>query len=52
MWALGCFPDFALPDQRVVIEVDDASHNRAAKKKADAERTRKLNGAGWTVVRC
>jgi very-short-patch-repair endonuclease len=52
LWALRCFPDFVLPQHRVVIEVDDSSHARAAKRKADEERTQKLNGAGWSVVRC
>lgn len=35
-----------------MIEVDDDSHRRAAKKKADAERTAKLEAAGWRVLRC
>lgn len=52
LWALGVFPDYVLLDQRVVIEVDDASHRRAAKKKADAERTAKLERQGWRVLRC
>lgn len=52
LWALGCFPDFVLLQERVVIEVDDPSHNTKAKKKADAERTAKLERAGWRVVRC
>jgi very-short-patch-repair endonuclease len=52
VWALGVFPDFVLLRERVVIEVDDAGHRRAAKKKADAERTAKLQKAGWRVVRC
>lgn len=35
-----------------MIEVDDASHARPAKKRADAERTKKIEGARWRVVRC
>lgn len=38
--------------QRLVIEVDDSSHARPAKKRADAERTRKIEAAGYKVVRC
>ena len=49
LWALGVFADFALLNQRLVIEVDDPGHAR--RKKADAERTAKLNRAGWRVVR-
>lgn len=52
VWSIGVFPDFVLVDDRVVIEVDDPSHNTKAKKAADALRTKKLQGAGWRVVRC
>lgn len=52
LWSLGIFPDFALVADRVVIEVDDKSHNRADKRAADALRTKKLNALGWKVVRC
>lgn len=52
LWALSFFPDFALLKQRVIIEVDDASHRLAAKRRADAVRTAKMEGAGWRVVRC
>jgi very-short-patch-repair endonuclease len=52
LWALGVFPDFVLLDERVVIEVDDPSHNTAKKKAADRDRTAKLKKAKWTVVRC
>lgn len=52
VWALGLFPDFVLLRDRLIIEVDDKSHRTASKKKADAERTAKLNKAGWRVVRC
>jgi len=50
LWALGLFPDFSLLSQKLIIEVDDPSHAR--KRKADAERTAKLNRAGWRVFRC
>lgn len=52
LWALAVFPDFVLLQQRVVIEVDDPSHDARAKKRKDEERTRKLRDAGWTVARC
>lgn len=46
------FPDFLLPTLKLIIEVDDASHNEKRKKEADDHRTRELNSLGWTVVRC
>lgn len=52
MFGLRLFPDFILPDYRVVLEVDDRSHNTKKKREADAERTERLNHGGWTVVRC
>jgi very-short-patch-repair endonuclease len=52
LWALSVFPDFALLEQRVVIEVDDPGHRTKRKKDADGIRTKKLVGAGWRVVRC
>ena len=52
IWGLRVFPDFVLLQQKIVIEVDDPSHNRAAKRKKDAARTEKLNQHGWRVVRC
>lgn len=52
LWALGIFPDFVLLNERVVLEVDDPSHNTKRKRDADALRTKKLNAAGWRVARC
>ncbi len=52
IWALGYFLDFALPQHKIAIEVDDESHRTKAKKAADAKRTARLARAGWTVVRC
>lgn len=52
VWSIGVFPDFVLLDDRVVVEVDDPSHNTRAKKTADTLRTGKLVKAGWRVVRC
>lgn len=50
VWQLGVYPDFALLDDDLLIEVDDDGHKR--KRKEDAERTAKLNKLGWKVVRC
>jgi very-short-patch-repair endonuclease len=52
LWGLSLFPDFALPDDRVLIEVDDPSHNTKKKRIEDQERTTKLNKHNWRVVRC
>lgn len=49
---LRYFPDFVLLEQRVIIEVDDPSHDRPAKRVEDAERTAELKKAGFRVVRC
>jgi very-short-patch-repair endonuclease len=52
LWGVRYFPDFVLPTLKVVIEVDDESHNRRVKQEADAVRTEELNALGWEVVRC
>lgn len=52
LFGLRLFPDFILPDYRVVIEVDDRSHYTKKKREADAERTERLKYGNWTVVRC
>lgn len=52
LFGLRLFPDFILPDYRLVIEVDDRSHRTKKKIAADAERTERLNSGHWTVVRC
>lgn len=52
LWGLSLFPDFVLLNDRVVIEVDDASHSTSKKKKEDIERTAKLNKHNWRVIRC
>ena len=52
IWSISAFADFALPTLRVILEVDDKSHNQPAKRRADAERTAKLNRRGWRVARC
>lgn len=52
IWSISLFPDFALLEQKVIIEVDDDGHKKAAKVRADKERTAKLEAKGWRVVRC
>lgn len=46
------FVDFALTEDKIIIEVDGKSHSGIAAKEADAERTRIIEKQGWTVVRC
>lgn len=52
LWGVRFFPDFLLPTLKLIIEVDDDSHNEKAKKIADEQRTQELNALGWTVLRC
>jgi very-short-patch-repair endonuclease len=53
LYGLRFFPDVFLPTLRLVIEVDDPSHNRAEKIEKDAERTATLQREwGVRVVRC
>lgn len=52
LWGLRVFPDFVLLDHKIVIEVDDPSHRTSKKRRDDAERTSRLEAAGWRVVRC
>lgn len=43
--------DFALPAQKVDIELDGPDHKRSDRQMKDAERTAWLKKQGWTVVR-
>ena len=52
LYGFRFFPDFLFPTLKLIIEVDDDSHNRAEKIEADRERTEALNRLGYTVVRC
>lgn len=52
LYGFRFFPDFLLPTLRLVIEVDDKSHNKTDKMLADADRTERLEEMGWRVVRC
>lgn len=44
--------DFALLEDKIIIEVDGKSHNSSEAKELDKLRTAKLENLGWTVVRC
>lgn len=46
------FVDYALMEDKIIIEVDGKSHNSAAAKEHDSQRTAALEKLGWTVVRC
>lgn len=43
--------DFALPDDKLIIEVDGESHLRPAQIEKDRERTAYFESKGWRVVR-
>ena len=47
----SCIVDFYCPAARLVVEVDGAYHAEPARKRADAQRDRKLAKAGYRVVR-
>jgi len=44
--------DFALTEDKIIIEVDGTSHNSRSAQKDDAVRTAEIEKLGWTVVRC
>lgn len=52
LYGFRFFPDFLLPTLGLVIEVDDASHNKADKIESDRLRTEELGNHGLRVVRC
>lgn len=52
MFGVHAVADFALLDDKIIIEVDGKSHNTPAAKEADAARTAKLEKLGWVVARC
>lgn len=53
-WLFGFkfFPDFYLPTLRLILEIDDPSHQQEDKRVADAIRTWELEQRGFKVVRC
>lgn len=53
LYGVRYFADFYLPTLRLVIEVDDPSHDKLEKMESDAQRTADLAAAwGVRVVRC
>lgn len=51
-WKLHHFADFALLQDKVIIEVDGKSHQAPAQRLKDLKHTLALQEMGWTVVRC
>lgn len=49
--AKKAFVDFYFPDQKLVVEVDDPSHEKRDKKKKDLQRTQSLEAIGLKVIR-
>lgn len=47
----GCIVDFLAPSRRLVVEVDGAYHRSPAQRRADTRRDRRLQRAGYRVVR-
>jgi very-short-patch-repair endonuclease len=47
----GYIVDFACPDKKLIVEVDGSQHGETEAALNDAERTRRLEEDGWTVIR-
>jgi very-short-patch-repair endonuclease len=47
----GCIVDFLAPSRKLVVEVDGGYHRTAAQRRADARRDRRLECAGFRVLR-
>jgi very-short-patch-repair endonuclease len=47
----GYIIDFACPTHKLIVEVDGSQHGSAEIAEADAVRTAKLEGLGWTILR-
>jgi len=47
----GCIVDFLAPSRKLVVEVDGGYHRTAAQRRADAHRDRRLERAGFRVLR-
>jgi len=45
------FADFYFPDHRLIVEVDDPSHEKPEKIKKDLQRTKLLEAKGLQIVR-
>jgi very-short-patch-repair endonuclease len=47
----GCIVDFIASSRHLIVEVDGAYHRSPAQRRADARRDRRLQRAGYRVVR-
>jgi very-short-patch-repair endonuclease len=47
----GCIVDFLAPSRKLVVEVDGGYHQTAARRRADVRRDRRLERAGFRVLR-
>ncbi len=47
----GYIVDFACPSHRLIVELDGSQHAEKPNADYDAIRTRRLESAGWTVIR-
>ena len=47
----GYIVDFACPTHQLIVEIDGSQHGSADVAEADALRTAKLQGLGWTILR-
>ncbi|MBP1860707.1 very-short-patch-repair endonuclease [Rhizobium herbae] len=47
----GYIVDFACPEQRLVVELDGSQHAIDENTAYDAQRTKRLEADGWTVLR-
>lgn len=48
---LGYFADFAFVADRLILEVDGASHRKKGAPEKDAQRDKRLEAYGWRVLR-
>lgn len=49
---IDCFiADFACVEAKLIVEIDGSSHDLAAQKRYDAERSAHLENLGWRVLR-
>lgn len=50
-WGMSAFADFALIDDKIVIEIDGRSHDAPAQKEKDLLHMMKWSQMGWQVAR-
>ena len=47
----GCIVDFLAPSRRLIVEVDGGYHRTPVQRRSDARRDRRLQRAGYRVLR-